>query len=63
MPDARRRKEQMNMPAYNAGEIDEGETRSRNSRAQDIEGGREDGGTGKARSENNKRGEERGPSG
>ena len=31
------------MPAYNAGEIDEEETRSRNSRAQGIEGRREDG--------------------
>lgn len=33
MPDARRRKEQMNMPAYNAGEIDEGGKRARGTRA------------------------------
>ena len=34
----------MNMPAYNAGEMDEEKTRQRRWRAQDIEGGREDGG-------------------
>ena len=39
MPDERRRKEHTNTPAYNAGEMDEEKTRQRRWRAQDIEGG------------------------